>query len=105
MTKFNKQDISKQLQKSVKTVSFKKVNGEIRHMNCTLMVEYMPQRPLVTETIEPVKPPRKQNDATLSVWDVSAKGWRSFRIDSVFDVQDMSDETKTFISLTPTPTF
>jgi len=93
MKKFNKQEISEMLQSGVKTVSFTKVNKEVRHMDCTLLAAYMPMPLPITENSEPAKLKRTKapNEHTLSVWDVRAKGWRSFRIENVFEIQDTVD--------------
>jgi predicted DNA-binding transcriptional regulator YafY len=31
--------------------------------------------------------PRKQNDDVLAVWDLDNSAWRSFRLDSIIEVQ------------------
>jgi len=62
------------LKESVVRVKFLKLNGEEREMECTLSEKYLP---VVTE--EKVSKPRS-NEA-LSVWDINANGWRSFRWD------------------------
>lgn len=81
---YTKEEISSELQKGVATVSFKKVNGDTRIMECTLNRDHMPVEDMPVKKTERVKKP---NNATLSVWDVNAKGWRSFRIENVFKVE------------------
>lgn len=68
-----------ELQSGTKVVTFTKVNGEKRVMTCTLDAN------LITEDVreDVVKSPKAVNEEVLPVWDVNAKGWRSFRIDSV----------------------
>jgi len=39
---FNRQDVLNMLNNRVVTVTFTKVNGEERVMNCTLLSEYLP---------------------------------------------------------------
>ena len=73
---FSRQDVLNMLTNSVVTVTFTKVNGEERVMRCTLLSEYMPNGGGPTLLQE-----GKNNN--LSVWDVDANGWRSFRLDSV----------------------
>ena len=59
-------------------VTFTKVNGEERVMTCTLNEAVVP--PTVrTETTKP----KAEVDSICSVWDVNAKGWRSFRWSNV----------------------
>ena len=70
------------------TVTFTKKDGTERVMKCTLRPDLLP----VQEIVEG-KEPRKQNDATLAVFDVEANGWRSFTIRSVKRVEfAMSDD-------------
>jgi hypothetical protein len=63
-------------------VTFTKVNGEKRIMTCTLNEQLLAAAAFVqTEKTKP----KKVNEEVLPVYDVNAKGWRSFRIDSVED--------------------
>lgn len=78
---FTRENITELLRSSVVTVIFTKVNGEERTMKCTLLGEYVPNaatngRVLLTEN----------TGNNISVWDVEANGWRSFRVDSVKNV-------------------
>ena len=84
--KMKYEDYINELQNGTYDVTFMKVNGEIRNMTCTLAKDQLPQ---VSESIsasillnETVKP-RKVNTEAVKVWDLDAKGWRSFRIASV----------------------
>ena len=69
------------LKESVVEVEFTKSNGENRKMKCTLLEEYLPVKE-VKEGDEN-KPARKKSETSISVWDVEAIGWRSFKIDSL----------------------
>ena len=67
-----------QLQNNICEVTFTKVDGTIRKMRCTLSPNYLPEEyrergSLLTET--------ERNN--ISVWDLEASGWRSFRVESV----------------------
>tara|TARA_A100001035_G_scaffold245040_1_gene213073 strand:+ start:260 stop:541 length:282 start_codon:yes stop_codon:yes gene_type:complete len=62
-------------------VTFTKKNGEERTMFCTLMSEFLP------ETKETEKKDQKVNEEVLAVWDLDKDAWRSFRIDSISNVQ------------------
>ena len=64
------------------TVTFTKKDGSERVMKCTLNPDQLPEAP-VTES----KKERKVNDNVLAVYDIEAKGWRSFTIKSVTKVQ------------------
>jgi hypothetical protein len=61
------------------TVTFTKVNGEIRVMPCTLKEDIIPK----IET----KGTKKPNEAVVSVWCTDKKEWRSFRLENVVDLQ------------------
>lgn len=67
------------LKTHVAHVRFKKVNGDIRDMRCTLREDLIPAE---VEGITP-KRQRDTNDEVVAVYDIDAEGWRSFRIDSV----------------------
>jgi hypothetical protein len=80
----NKQQILDALHEGVLLVSFTKVNGERRDMQCTLNENLLPPKPTLNEQFEAMgRPPRKENPDVQSVWDVDAKGWRSFRWENV----------------------
>lgn len=67
------------LRNSVVEVTFKKMNGDTRVMECTLLPKYLPDRvneSIDTELID-------DEPEYLAVWDLKAKGWRSFRFDRV----------------------
>jgi len=67
------------LKESVATVTFTKKDGTERVMKCTLQTEYLPLQKPKPEGFVAKKP----NDAVVAVFDTEAKGFRSFRIDSV----------------------
>ena len=61
-------------------VTFTKVNGENRVMDCTLHESILPKIELVLEHSK-----KAQNDSIISVWDINQNGWRSFRIANLVD--------------------
>jgi hypothetical protein len=77
---YNQAQLSELLKNNVMTVTFTKVDGTERVMRCTLLPEYLPPetsgKQLLTEN----------NRSNISVWDVEAQGWRSFRVDSVKNI-------------------
>jgi hypothetical protein len=77
-------ELQSQLQKEVLEVTFTKVNGEKRIMNCTLMEGILPSNPTEEAKKEAKK---KVNEDVLSVWDIDSNGWRSFRIKNVTRVR------------------
>jgi len=58
------------------TVTFKKINGDERIMTCTLKEGVIPA-PVAKD--EEVNRNRQVKDEVQVVWDVNAKGWRSFK--------------------------
>ena len=84
-----KDDLKHLLGQNVLTVDFTKLNGDKRVMTCTLRED---MKPPATKT-DPLsqKKVREISDAVVNVWDVNAKGWRSFRYERINAV-DIVDE-------------
>lgn len=61
-------------------VIFTKKDGSERVMNCTLQEEVAVRDEKKTDRVKTL------NDEVLPVYDIDAKGWRSFRLDSVKQV-------------------
>lgn len=66
------------LNQSEVNVTFTKKDGTERVMRCTLNPEVLPPA-----TVTEGKEPRKKSDTTMAVYDLDAKGWRSFTIKSI----------------------
>lgn len=79
-----KADLKAQLEQNVLVVDFTKLNGDKRVMTCTLREDIKPAA-TKTDTMSQKKV-REISDAVVSVWDVNAKGWRSFRYDRINSV-------------------
>jgi len=81
----NKFELKEILENGVVTVVFEKVDGTIREMKCTLLTEYLPvsDKQLLTEEVI-----RKENDSSISVWDVENNGWRAFRLESIKEIRN-----------------
>jgi len=66
-------------------VEFTKVNGDYRKMICTLNESVVPKAtkedPLTQKKVRAI------NEDVCVVWDVNAKGWRSFRWDNVVNAE------------------
>ena len=73
------------LKGNVARVKFKKVNGDIRDMRCTLREDLLPA------AIPTAKRQHDTNDEVVAVYDIDAAGWRSFRIDSVIKMDIAND--------------
>lgn len=67
------------------TVTFTKKDGTERMMECTTAPSLVPQEP-ISESITP-KREKKVNEDVCPVYDIEAKGWRSFRWDSIKNVR------------------
>lgn len=84
------------LQEGEVIVTFNKINGDTRVMSCTLNsnmipVEFHPkvkeeQANQQSDNVEMKKTEGKE-DKVCVVYDVNAKGWRSFRWDNVTNVE------------------
>lgn len=81
-----REDVSNMLKRRVARVIFKKANGEIRTMDCTLMESMLAVDAKIEGRIGSTLP-RKPNPDVLSVWDIEKDDWRSFRWDRVCSVK------------------
>ena len=82
-------DLKILLEQNVLVVDFNKISGDKRVMTCTLREDMKPAA-TKTDTMSQKKV-REMSDAVVNVWDVNAKGWRSFRYDRINAV-DIVDE-------------
>jgi hypothetical protein len=73
------------LEQNVVVVDFTKLNGDKRVMTCTLREDIKPSATKTDAMSQ--KAVREVSDAVVSVWDVNAKGWRSFRYDRINAVE------------------
>jgi len=74
----NRQELVSKLKTGEVSVTFTKKDGTERVMKCTLDEGVVP----AVET----KGTKKSNDEVLAVWDTEKNAWRSFRIDSIKNV-------------------
>ena len=73
-------DLIKTLQMQVATVTFLKLDGDERIMTCTKSLKIIP------EANHP-KTDKKAKEGNVNVWDLNAKGWRSFKYDRIKKVE------------------
>ena len=71
--------LNEQLRKEVLQVTFLKLDGDKRIMDCTKSYDVIPEE-------HKPKTDKQPKEGTVTVWDVNAKGWRSFRYDRVQEV-------------------
>lgn len=65
------------------TIDFKKVDGSIRTMRCTLNEQLIPAKvPQPGDELVETKV-RKSNPDVRTVWDIDNRSWRSFRWNSL----------------------
>lgn len=76
------------LKSNLLLVTFRKTNGEIRHMKATQYQPYL-DRVCPPRTPGAVDRPRKDNPDLVPCWDMEANAWRSFLLDSVIEYQLM----------------
>ena len=67
------------------TVTFTKVDGSVRVMNCTLKPELLPV--VETKPLQEGKQPRKESTTSIRVYDLEKKEWRSFTTKNVTKVE------------------
>ncbi len=84
MNETDKQQLLTELREGVVTVSFTKINGDRRDMQCTLKEDMLPEVQANNNAPEgPKGQSRKPNPDVQSVWDVDQAAWRSFRWENV----------------------
>ena len=74
----NRDTLIKNLQKKSMRITFTKVNGDERIMDCTLQEHMIPQTG---------ESNRKKNEEVLPDFDINKGEWRSFRLDSVTNIE------------------
>ena len=77
---YTKEYLRERLQSGILRITFDKVNGDRRIMTCTLQEQYLPP-----PTPEEKRPEPKDS---LAVWDLTASGWRSFRLDKIIAIEE-----------------
>ena len=83
-----KENLNKQLRESVLIVTFNKLNGDERVMTCTKDFKLIP------ESHRP-KTDKEPPEGNVTVWDINANGWRSFKYDRVTKVTRGEEVEKT----------
>ena len=77
------------LEQNVLVIDFTKLNGDKRVMTCTLREDMKPSA--TKDDTMSQKKVREISDKVVGVWDVNAKGWRSFRYERVNAVDIVDD--------------
>ena len=81
-----REELKALLQEKVMEVTFTKINGDKRIMECTLQSSALPP----AKKDEPItqKKVREINLEVMSVWDTKANGFRSFRMENILEVKE-----------------
>lgn len=86
---FLKSEIKMLLHLGPQLVEFKKADGSIRVMNCTLSdlhgAKYT-QTPIVENAAKEPQKKKQPNEDVCAVWDIDAGAWRSFRWDRLIRI-------------------
>ena len=77
----NYRELHALLRSQVVEVVFTKKNGEQRVMIATLMSAYLPEVDPATQVTTLL------DNSTMTVWDVEEDAWRSFKMDSLLEVE------------------
>ena len=78
----NRDEILKQLREGVITVTFTKLNGDEREMDCTLNMNTIPKE-AHPKTDGNVREGVDTTIGAIKCYDVNAQGWRSFLLTNV----------------------
>ena len=97
-----KGDLKNLLEQNVLVVDFTKLNGDKRVMTCTLREDMKPRA--TKDDAMSQKAVREVSDAVVSVWDVNAKGWRSFRYDRINAVNIVEEYEQSWYNSVDTDT-
>lgn len=85
--------LTNMLRNGTVSVSFTKVNGEFRKMDCTLAESAIPAAMQPKPLAEGAKP-RKVSEESLRVFDTNKQEWRAFRWDKIQGVSfDLGNPT------------
>jgi hypothetical protein len=87
---YDRDTILKDLRQSVIEVIFTKANGEQRIMHCSLRPELLPET--YKQDITEERNFHQKNPEVIAAWDVQKGGWRSFRIDTIAYIQNVTEK-------------
>lgn len=85
MKLYQRDEIIRDLRDHVAEVTFKKLDGSQRKMQCTLLPSHLP-RNYNADHLEEMHQ-KEPNLETVVCWDIQKQGWRSFHVDLVEYVQ------------------
>lgn len=80
----NTTELKAQLRQRIVQVTFTKINGDLRIMDCTINPDLIPPSAWPQGKIEISE---DMSNKTIRVFDIKAQGWRSFVVDNVKEVK------------------
>ena len=80
-----KDTLIKLLKEQTATVTFLKLDGDERVMTCTKSFDIIPEE-------HKPKTDKQPKEGNVTVWDINAKGWRSFRYDRITKVEEQTTD-------------
>ena len=80
-----REELEQKLKTQIMEVSFTKINGDKRVMQCTLSPIVLP--PATKKDSLTQEKVRKVNEEVLVAWDTNAEGFRSFRMANITEVK------------------
>lgn len=82
---FNRSTLLEILNAREATIRFRKLDGELRTMRCTLSTSLLPTP--IQENLDKISYKRTQKPEDLiTVFDLDNEGWRSFHLGSIIEV-------------------
>ena len=83
----NKNELVHNLKNGNLLITFKKVDGTMRKMLCTLQESVLPKRS------DPYIVSNRPEGTQVHVWDLEKNAWRSFLLESIKNVKLISEHT------------
>jgi hypothetical protein len=89
MLQITKDELVEKLQNEIVQLSFTKADGSERHMICTKNIVHIPEesRPKTDKVVKLDENGNVIESDNVTVWDMEAKGWRSFNFTKVLEVK------------------
>tara|TARA_B100001094_G_scaffold150358_1_gene145468 strand:- start:104 stop:373 length:270 start_codon:yes stop_codon:yes gene_type:complete len=82
----NRNEMVEQLKNGICEVVFEKVNGDERTMSATLSPNHLPERD------DEAPSSIQRSDDVVAVWDMLKEDWRSFRVNSVKQFEQLTGD-------------
>ena len=99
---YKREELLERLRSEQSVVTFTTLNGDERIMTCTLTPEYIPPEHM-PKSDKPAKELSEKQLENVGVYDINAKGWRSFKVKNVTDVQSMEQAHEELIETIKRP--